>query len=50
MTNAADHQTEYAGTELGDVSCSCGWQVCRLTVADADAAVMRHLIDEGVIV
>lgn len=49
MTNAADHQTEYL-PELGNLSCSCGWGACELDYAKADALVMRHLIDEGVIV
>jgi hypothetical protein len=38
------------GSEIGDVSCSCGWQICELDPVKADAAVMRHLTDEGVIV
>ena len=54
MTRADEHQTVYVGTqngsEIGDVSCSCGWQICELDPVKADAAVMRHLTDEGVIV
>lgn len=49
MTSAALHQTEWL-PELGDLTCSCGWQTCELDPVKADAAVMRHLADEGVIV
>ena len=49
MTRADLHQTEYL-PELGNLSCSCGWGTCELDPVKADAAVMRHLTDEGVIV
>ena len=49
MTSASLHQTEYL-PELGDLCCTCGWQICELDAVRADAAVMRHLRDEGVIV
>ena len=49
MTRAAEHVSEYMA-KLGDLSCSCGWRRCILDPVEADAAMMRHLADEGVIV
>ena len=49
MTDPREHMTEWL-PELGDLSCSCGWQINELDAVKADAAVMRHLSDEGVIV
>ena len=49
MTSAADHATEYV-YETGCLSCSCFWQITELDPVKADAAVVRHLTEEGVIV
>lgn len=49
MTRADEHVSEYIA-EVGDLTCSCGWQVCELDAVRADAAMIRHLSDEGVIV
>ena len=42
------HDTQYI-CETGLLSCSCKWQATELDAAKADALVMRHLRDEGVI-
>ena len=42
------HDTEYV-YETGLVSCTCHWMTTELDAAKADALVMRHLRDEGVI-
>ena len=49
LQRAEAHASEYV-YEVGDLTCSCGWQICELDPVKADAAMMRHLRDEGVIV
>lgn len=48
MTRAEAHASEYI-YEVGNLSCSCGWGTCEPDPVKADAAMLRHLADEGVI-